>query len=106
MRQIASWPTTKNPPPAAANFAEEAHQPNRDGQKAEDEPNWEYAGFKFGVDNNPPAEADYPDRDQIGIHSVPFRVNCALSGTVDCYTDQAAFPNRWPTNSLGRFLSL
>ena len=62
---------------------EEAHQPNRDGQKAEDEPNWEYAGFKFGVDNNPPAEADYPDRDQIGIHSAPFRVNCARSGTVD-----------------------
>jgi hypothetical protein len=45
------------------NFAEEAHQPNRDGQKAEDEPNWEYAGFNFGVGNNPPAEADYPDRD-------------------------------------------
>ena len=53
----------REPPPAAANFAEEAHQPNRDGQKAEDEPHWEYAGFNFGVGYNPPAEADYPDRD-------------------------------------------
>jgi len=83
MRQLHHGLLPRTPQPAAANFAEEAHQPNRDGQKAEDEPNWEYSGFNFGVGNNPPAEADYPDRDQIGIHSAPFRVNCALSGTVD-----------------------
>jgi hypothetical protein len=86
MRQLHHGLLLRPSRPAAANFAEEAHQPNRDGQKAKDEPKWEYAGFNFGVGNNPPAEADYPDRDQIGqcsIHSAPFRVNCALSGTVD-----------------------
>jgi hypothetical protein len=47
----------------ATNFAEEAHQPNRDSQKAKDEPNWEYAEFNFGSGNNPSAEADYADTD-------------------------------------------
>jgi hypothetical protein len=50
---------------AVANFAEQADQPDRDSQEAQDDPNQEYVRSGFGSGNNPDAKADDADRDEI-----------------------------------------
>jgi hypothetical protein len=70
---------------AVVKFAEEADQPDRDNQEAEDDPNQEYVRSGFGNGNNPDTKADNADRDQIRYCSVHGRsqVSCLFWGTVD-----------------------
>jgi hypothetical protein len=50
---------------AVVHFADEAHQPDRDGHEAQDDPDREYIQSGFGSGNNPDAKADNADRDQV-----------------------------------------
>jgi hypothetical protein len=48
-----------------ANFAEEAHQSDRNTQETTDDPKKEYVRSGRRYDHGPDAEYDYADRDQI-----------------------------------------